>query len=787
MYHPFQGGQTTIDGKSIMLKRNLHCALLGFFILPIMAGQLCAQLYKDNKQPVEKRVADLLGRMTVEEKVAQLRSSFAANPKIKDSFFLRTEKVDSLFGNGISMINPDFDNSLEQSIKNRNNTQNYLRNKTRLGIPGIFLDEAHHGLLAMQSDIFPTSIALACSWDTLLTTKIYTYVAAQARSRGTTMVLAPVIDVTRDPRWGRTGETYGEDPYLSGVMGSAVVRGLQGSNDGTIDGNHIAATLKHFTGHGQSEAGINQAPADFPERVLREFHMEPFRLVINRVKPAGIMPAYVEIDGIPAHANNWLLRDILRKEWNYEGVLVSDWWAIDQLFNKHHVVPTRKDAALAAFNAGVTVDLPYGNNYENLIALVKENKIKTKELDEAVAYVLHLKFNLGLFDHTEEIKLSDALAKINQPEGRKLSLEAAEKSMVLLKNSNNILPLDKTKIKQIAVIGPMAATNYLGDYSGVPVHNVSVLEGITNKFPNVVYAKGVDLSLNGDTISLNNYQYTGRVVWPTKASNQRKIDSAVAVAKNADIIICAVGENEQMSRESGNPDRFGDVSTLDLHSDQNELVRALIATGKPVIVYLAHGRPLSINMISERANAIVDGWFTGQEAGNAFANILFGDVNPSGKLTISIPRSVGQIPIYYNRKPSAQFFEYVSEKNTPLYPFGYGMSYTSYSYGTPTISADYVLSVDVTNTGKVSGDEIVQLYIHQKVSSATRPLKELKDFSRLSLKPGETKTVSFKIDKEKLSYWNKEKKWVVEPGVFELMVGGSSLNKDLKKIEMEIQ
>lgn len=759
--------------------------------LCLPATKTFSQAYKDSKLPVEKRISDLLGRMTVEEKVAQLRSSFAANPKIKDSFFLDTKKVDSLFGNGISMINPDFDNSLEQSIKNRNNTQNYLRNKTRLGIPGIFLDEAHHGLLAMQSDIFPTSIGLACSWDTLLTTRIYTYVAAQARSRGTTMVLAPVIDVTRDPRWGRTGETYGEDPYLSGVMGSAVVRGFQGSNDGSVDAKHIAATLKHFTGHGQSEGGNNQAPADFPERVLREFHMEPFRLVINRVKPAGIMPAYVEIDGIPAHANSWLLKDVLRKEWNYKGVLVSDWWAIDQLFNKHKVVPTRKDAALASFNAGVTVDLPYGNNYEQLIALAKEGKIKTKDLDEAVAYVLRLKFNLGLFDNTAEIKMSDAVAKINQPEGRKLSLEAAEKSMVLLKNANNILPLDKTKIKSIAVIGPMAATNYIGDYSGVPVHSVSILEGVRNKLrgteSNVVYAKGVDLSLNGDTISLNNYQYTGRVVWPTKASNQRKIDSAVAVAKDADIIICAVGENEQMSRESGNPDRFGDAATLDLLADQNELVRALIATGKPVIVYLAHGRPLSINMISERANAVIDGWFSGQEAGNAFANILFGDVNPSGKLTISVPRTVGQIPIYYNHKPSAQFFEYVAEKNTPLYPFGYGLSYTSYTYGTPRLSADDMLTVDVTNTGKVKGEEIVQLYIHQKVSSATRPVKELKDFARVSLGAGETKTVSFKIDKEKLSYWNKDKKYTVEPGVFELMVGGSSLNKDLKKIEMEIQ
>ncbi len=760
--------------------------LAACFVVCGAYGQPTA-IYKDARQPVGKRIADLLGRMTVEEKVGQLRSSFAANPKINDAFFSNQKKLDSLFGNGISMINPDFDNSLEQSINNRNNTQKYLREKTRLGIPAIFLDEAHHGLLAMQADVFPTSIGLACSWDSLLTARIYTYVAAQARSRGTVMVLAPVIDVTRDPRWGRTGETFGEDPYLCGVMGSAVVRGFQGSSDGSIPTNHIAATLKHFTGHGQSEGGNNQAPADFPERVLRSFHMEPFRLAIDRVKPAGIMPAYVEIDGVPAHANSWLLRDVLRKEWNYKGVLVSDWWAIDQLWNKHRVAANKKDAALQSFNAGVTVDLPYGNNYEQLISLVKEGKIKTKDLDEAVAYVLRLKFNLGLFDNTDEIKLNDAVAKINQPEGRRLSLEAAEKSMVLLKNANNILPLKKENYKTVAVIGPMAATNYTGDYSGVPVHNVSILEGIKNKFPNVVYAKGVDLSLNGDTISLNNYQYTGRVVWPTHASNQRKIDSAVAIAKNADIIICAVGENEQMSREAGNPDRFGDAATLDLLSDQNDLVKALIATGKPVIIYLAHGRPLSVNYISERANAIIDGWYSGQEAGNAFANILVGDVNPSGKLTISVPRSVGQIPIYYNHKPSAQFFEYVAEKNTPLFPFGYGLSYNTYSYSNVRMSADYVLSVDVKNNGSIRGDEIVQLYVHPKVSSVTQPVKALKDFARISLNAGETKTVSFTIYRDKLGIYNKEMKRVVEPGVFELMVGGSSLDRDLKKIEMEIQ
>ncbi len=727
-------------------------------------------------QTSEKKIQSLLSRMTIEEKVGQLRSSFAANPKINAAFFQNKFKLDSLFANGVAMINPDFDNKLEESIENRNKTQNYLR-KTKTGIPAIFLDEAHHGLLAMQTDVFPTSIGLACSWDTALVTTLYNYAADQARSRGTRMVLSPVIDVTRDPRWGRTGETFGEDPFLCGVMGAAVVRGFQQRG--------VAATLKHFTGHGQSIGGINQAPADYSERVLRQFHMEPFRIAIQRSNPAAIMPAYIEIDGIPVHASNWLLKDVLRKEWNYKGVVVSDWWAIDQLFNKHKIVPTRKDAALTAFNAGVTVDLPYGNNYENLIALVKEKKIAMRDLDSAVVLVLRLKQSLGLLDDTNEISVDEAKRWVAMPKGRELARRAAEQSMVLLKNQpfgysqGSLLPLDPNKLKKIAVVGPCAAVNYLGDYSGVPVQNISVLEGIRKRFPNTVYAKGVDLSLNGDTISLNNYQYTHRLVEQKKENNLRLIEAAVQIAKDADVIVCAIGENEQYSREAGNPDRFGDVSTLDLVAQQNELFAAMVATGKPVIVYLAHGRPLSVNLVKQKATAIIDGWYSGMEAGNALANILFGDVNPSGKLTISVPKSVGQLPIYYNRKPSEHHFEYVQEDNKPLWPFGYGLSYTTYLYSNLRLNGN-VVSVDVTNTGKRAGDEVVQLYLRPQAPSVVQPVKALKDFAKVHLEAGETKTVSFTIDAEKLKIWDKNMRFTAEPGGYEVMIGASS--DDVKTI-----
>jgi beta-glucosidase len=731
----------------------------------------------------DQKINDLLSRMTVEEKVAQLRSTWSVYPHIDNDLLNNPKMMDSLFANGIGMINPDNGNGLEESISNRNRILDYIRTKTKLAIPPIFLDEAHHGLLAMQSDVFPTSIGLACSWDTLLTEKIYAYVAALASARGTNMVLAPVIDVTRDPRWGRTGETFGEDPYLCGLMGSAVVRGFQGRDDkgdGTIGPNHVAATLKHFTGHGQSEAGINMAPSDFPERVLRTFHMEPFRMAIGRVNPAAIMPAYLEIDGVPCHGNEWLLKEVARKEWGYHGVFVSDWFAIDQLYQKHLVAADRKAAALMAFNAGVTVDLPMGRNYALLKDLIDEGKISINDLDQAVSYVLRLKLKLGLLENKNQIiSLEKAKTKINQPEGRALALKAAEESMVLLKNDNNMLPLKKDAFKTIAVIGPFAEKNYTGDYSGYPVKSVSILEGIKNEFGkkvNVVYAKGVDLTASSDSL-------IGRVILPNPEDNYKKIENAVNIARLADIIIVAVGEPEVFSMEAGAPDHFGDMSDLNLQSQQDSLVKALVATGKPVIVYLAHARPLSINWISKNVPAIIDGWFTGEESGNAFAHILFGDVCPSGKLTISVPRSVGQIPIYYNHKPSAHFFEYVTEQNTPLYPFGYGLSYNIYSYSSLKLNGD-IVSVDVANTGKMKGDEIVQCYIHQKVSSATRPVKELKDFARITLNPGETKTVSFAVDDSKLAFWTKDMKYAVEPGVFEILVGRSSDN--LQKIDLII-
>jgi beta-glucosidase len=764
--------------------------LLAILCLPLL---IYSQDYKNPKLPASARVKDLLKRMTLEEKVAQLRSTHASNPRLTDEVLNDAAKMDSLYGHGVGMINPDFDATMEQTIQRRNALQHYLKTKTRLGIPALFIDEAHHGLLAPGSDVFPTSIALASSWDTALVRRVYIHIAHESSIKGTRYVLAPVVDVCRDPRWGRTSETYGEDPFLCGIMGSAVVQGYQGSANGTIAKGHVAAILKHFTGHGEPEAGVNQAPANYSLRTLREMHMEPFRICINKAKPAGVMASYVDIDGVPSHANAWLLKDVLRKEWKYKGLVVSDWWGIDQLWNKHRIALNEKDAARKAFNAGVTIDLPFGNNYAHLVRLVKEGAIKMPAIDSAVSYILDLKFRMRLFEEGD-ISLEDAKAHMADPKGRLLAREAAEKSIILLKNENNILPLDQSKYKKIAVVGPCAAVNYLGDYSGIPGRNVSLLQGIKDKVGNsteVVYAPGVQLTTNGDTISLNNYNYGGPAKFPSHEENERLIDEALNVASSADIIIITVGENEQMVREAGGPNRWGDASTLDLLSNQDDLVKAMVQTGKPVIVYLMNGRPLSVNYAAQHANALLEGWFAGEEAGNAVANILFGDVNPSGKLTISIPKSVGQLPVYYNRKPSAHAFEYVTETSQPLYPFGFGLSYTSFQYAAPKLSKPALtndqavkVSVTVTNTGNRRGEEIVQLYIHQKTASITRPVKELKGFRKIALEVGETKTVIFTIDAGMLSFWRADMTYGTEPGEVEILTGSNSVQ--LQKTNLTI-
>ncbi|HEX2395052.1 MAG TPA: glycoside hydrolase family 3 N-terminal domain-containing protein [Bacteroidales bacterium] len=747
--------------------------------------------YKNPKLPVEKRVKDLLKRMTAEEKAAQLMGLWNGGVEdFKEEIFKDKAKMKEIFGKGCHSIHPaPF--GIKATVAMRNKIQQYLLENTRLGIPAIFVDEGQHGVMRPESTVFPQAIGLACSWDPDLFEQVYGIVAYEMRSRGTHHALTPVIDVCRDPRWGRVEETYGEDPYLNGVLSCAAVKGLQGSKNGRVAKNHVAATLKHLVGHGQSEGGQNQGPANYSMRVLRDYHMPPFKMCIDKVKPVSVMPSYNEVDGVPSHANKWLIHDLLRNEWKFNGMVVSDYYGVDQLLHKHNVVKDEKEAASTAFNAGIQYELPQGNYYKLLPKLVKEKKVKQADIDKAVSQVLRLKFELGLFENPF-VNWDEAVKVSKNPAHREAALKAAHESIVLLKN-DNLLPIRKNQYKKIAVIGPCANDLYFGGYAGEPYDKVSILDGIKKKAgkSEVVFAHGCKLTTN-TTTSYFNWKYDD-IVFASPEENLKLIKEAVDTAKSAELIILAIGENEHLCREAWAKNHIGDNNTLDLFGEQQRLADAILALDKPVVVYLMNGRPLSINKLAEKAPAIIEGWYMGQETGTAAADILFGDVNPSGKLTITIPRSAGQLPMFYNHKPSAQFHDYLSEPISPLFHFGFGLSYSRFIYSNLKLQKKSIkaretvkLTVDVTNTGKVAGEEIVQLYIHDKVSTVTRPVKELKDFKRISLGAGETRKVVFEITPEKLAFHNINMKFTVEPGTFELMAGGSSRDEDLLKTVLEV-
>ncbi len=743
--------------------------------------------YRDASLPVKKRVEDLVGRMTVEEKCAQLMGLWNGGVEdFKPEIFSDPAKMKEIFGNGCHSVHPaPF--GIKDTVRMRNAIQKYLVEETRLGIPALFVDEGQHGMMRPESTVFPQAIGLACSWDPALFEKVYGIVAHEMRSRGTHHALTPVIDICRDPRWGRTEETYGEDPYLNGMLSIAAVKGLQGDDSGKVGRNNVAATLKHLVGHGESEGGLNQGPANYSTRVLRDYHMPPFKMCIDHAKPVSVMPSYNEVDGVPSHASKWLLKDILRGEWGYKGMIVSDYYGVDHLFDKHFVCNDATEAAMTAFNCGVQYEFPQGNMYRVLPELLKKKKIKKEDIDKAVEQVLTFKFSLGLFENPY-VDEKQAIAVSKSLLHRKTALKAAHESVVLLKNEG-LLPLKKGKYKKIAVIGPCAKDVWFGGYSGEPYEKVSLLDGIRNKAGNgteVLFAQGCRLTIN-TTLSYFNWKYD-EIRFASREENMKLIKEAVKVASGADLVILALGENEHLCREAWAQNHIGDNMTLDLFGEQGELADAITALGKPVVLYLMNGRPLSINKLAEKVPAIVEGWYMGQETGTAAADILFGEVNPSGKLTITFPKSAGQLPMYYNHKPSAQWQDYISLDNKPLFHFGFGLSYTQFRYGKPVLRKSTVkknetakVTVEVTNAGKIEGVEIVQLYIRDVVSSVTRPVRELKGFARISLKPGETKKVSFDIIPDKLAFHNIDMKYVVEPGDFEIMTGSSSRDEDLQK------
>ena len=592
-----------------------------------------------------------------------------------------------------------------------------------------------------------------------------------------------MVDVARDPRWGRIEETFGEDPFLVAQLGIAAVRGLQGDSLPLADGK-VFATLKHLTGHGQPENGTNVGPASISERTLREFFLPPFEEIVQHTNIRAVMPSYNEIDGVPSHANRWLLHDVLRGEWQFKGVVVSDYEGIEQLATLHHVEPDLPSAAIRALNAGVDVDLPDGAAYRTLVDSVRAGKVSERMIDDAVRRILTLKIQAGLFEHPyADANAAEALT--GNAEARAVALEAAHRSVVLLKN-DGLLPLSISAHKKLAVIGPNAAAVRLGGYSATPRHVVTPLEGIRAKLAgreSVVYAQGVKITKSDDW-------WADDVALADPRENARLIRAAVRTAATADEILLIVGDTEQTSREAWADTHLGDRASLELVGQQNELADALFALHKPTVVVLLDGRPPTVANIAEHANALIQGWYLGQEGGTALADILFGDVNPGGKLPVSMARSVGQLPIYYNRKPSARR-GYLFDTVDPLFPFGFGLSYTTFEIGSPELSVASMkpddtatVAVDVHNTGARAGDEVVQLYIRDDVSSVTRPILELKGFQRISLAPGESRRVIFRIAPSALQFWNVDMHRVVEPGTFTVMVGADSVH--LKKAVLTV-
>jgi beta-glucosidase len=753
--------------------------------------------YKNPQLPVDERVADLVRRMSVAEKVAQMICIWGQKKAIlfNQEGKLDLQNMERQLKDGVGQIARLSDTSggltARETAELANILQKFFIEKTRLGIPAIFHEECLHGLAGKEATSYPQPIGLAETFDPDLVEEIYTTIAEDVRSRGVHQALTPVVDVARDPRWGRVEETFGEDPYLVSRMGISAVKGFQG--DATFkDKKRIIATLKHFAAHGQPEAGTNCGPVDVSERLLRDTFLFTFREVFKKANALSVMASYNEIDGVPSHASTWLLRDVLRGEWGFKGFIVSDYYAVTELHQReeaisHSLAKDKSDAAAISVRAGVNIELPDPDCYPNLVKLVEDGTVRESDLDELVGTLLKYKFLIGLFDdpYVDTASINSA-ARLEKE--RPLALRAAREAIALLKNEGGTLPLRAGAQKTIAVIGPNANRKLLGGYSGEPKYYTTVFEGIKNKIGsgvNVLYSEGCKITVGGS--------WNDDVVTFSDPEDDRKsIKEAVAVALKADLVILVVGDNEQTSREAWNKVHMGDRANLELFGMQNELVKVIVETGKPVVVVLFNGRPVSINYIQKHVPAILECWYLGQETGNAVADVLFGDYNPGGKLPISVPRSAGHIPCYYNYKPSARR-GYLADDVTPLFPFGYGLSYTTFTIENPRLEKSSIqmnettnVIVDVTNTGHRAGDEVVQVYIRDMVSSVTRPLKELKGFKRIGVKPGETKTVTLPISSEHLAFTNINKEYVVETGDFEIMVGNSSRDQDLKKIILHV-
>lgn len=745
-------------------------------------------IYKDSSKTFEERTNDLISRMTLEEKIAQLQCTWAG---FKETFntdnSIDFQKVKEAYPHGISQIGRISTNrNAKEMAEAVNAIQKYFIENTRLGIPVLFHEEGLHGIMANEGVSFPQPIAIACSWNPALAQKTYEHTAKELRVRGAQHVFTPVLDVCREPRWGRVEETFGEDPFLVSQMGLAAVQGFQGNTEKELASDKVIATLKHFMAHGQPESGTNCAPANYSERILREIFLPPFKVAIEEGNALSLMASYNEIDGIPSHANKWLIQDVLRGELGFKGFIVSDYFAIQELEYRHHVAADFDEAGKLAVETGIDVETPDPVGYKNLLEMVRSGKISEETIDKSLYRVLYHKFFSGVFENPY-VDPTEADLFVKDTSHRKLAYDIASESAVLLKN-DGLLPLNLNKYKTIAVIGPNADRALHGGYPGNPIHNVTVLQGIKERYgdrANIVYAKGCGITEDGNW-------FLDPVSRTDEAEDRKLIEEAVKVAEKADIVIFAIGGNELTSREAWAEGHWGDRTNLQMVGLQDELVNRIAELKKPMVSLLFHGRPLAVRNVIEKTNALLDCWYLGQETGYVVADILSGVVNPSGKLPISIPRSVGHIPCYYNYKPTARR-GYLFDEISPLYAFGYGMSYSNFQYGNPALSKSEMkagetceVTISVTNNSPTPGKEVVQLYIRDKVSKVTRPVKELKGFEKIELEANETKNVKFTIGKKQLEYLGIDMKPVVEPGEFAILLGSSSNSDDLQEIVLKI-
>lgn len=753
-----------------------------------------SQIYLDASKSVDDRTADLLAQMTLDEKIAQLGSFWVY--EVLDGITFVPEKAEKLMPDGIgqvtrvggaSAVNP------RESAELNNTIQQWIKENTRLKIPAVIHEECCSGYMAQGATVFPQAIGIASMWDPQLCEAMGEIIRRQMRSVGGHHALAPVLDVTRDARWGRVEETFGEDPYLVAKMGGAYIKGLQGDDLKT----GIVSTGKHFVGYGTTEGGMNWSPAHIPERELREVYLHTFEAAIKEYGLASIMNAYHELDGVPCGASRELLHTILREEWGFDGTVVSDYFAVNMLMDYHHLAADKCEAAKLALEAGIDIELPGTDCYgAPLKEAVEKGAVKESLVDTVVGRLLRQKFQLGIF---EDPFVDVGAVAFDTAEDRALAREIAQKSIVLLKNEGGLLPLKKDA-GSIAVIGPNAdkVRNLFGDYA-YPAHMETLMEMKENNpmgmtLPDTVAStddfihaisilQAIKDAVSADTTIT--YAEGCEII----SDSTEGFAEAVEIAKAADVVVMVMGDKAGLT-DGCTSGEACDRAVLDLPGVQEQLVKAIYDTGKPVVLVLLTGRPVTLNWIAEDIPAIIEAWFPSEEGGPAVADVLFGDVNPGGKLPVTFPRTVGQVPIFYGHRPSGGRSQwkvnYVETPVSPLYPFGYGLSYTQFELdnlqieGAQVKAGDSVtIKADVTNTGDRAGDEVVQLYTHTNRASVTRPLKELRGFKRVTLQPGETRTVTFELPVNLMAYYGVDMRYVVTPGKIDVMVGHSSANLPL--------